>query len=52
MNRILDVSTSLFATIARLGEQGRLDIDDSIGQYVAGLPAGPAPTCQGAGHGT
>jgi serine beta-lactamase-like protein LACTB len=43
--RIGSVSKTLTAaTIARLAQQGRLDIDDGIGQYVAGLPAGPAPT--------
>jgi len=43
--RVGSVSKTLTAaTIARLGQQGRLDVDDDIGQYVAGLPAGPAPT--------
>jgi CubicO group peptidase (beta-lactamase class C family) len=43
--RVGSVSKTLTAaTIARLGQQGRLDVDDDIGQYVAGLPADPAPS--------
>jgi serine beta-lactamase-like protein LACTB, mitochondrial len=44
--RIGSVSKTLTAaTIARLTQQGRLDVDDEIGEYVADLPASrTAPT--------